>query len=290
MTAQRPKNSRVVSGILMGALVTLGAVLGGGVWALLITVGFYPIAYKEMLALMTAKGIRPSRLTVCVFSPIFYLMAYMGWERHFQVAVTVGLIFTFAWLLLRKKPASISDIGGTIMMFFYLGFLPAHFILIRQLGHDSHLPVWQQSGVFYLMLILLVVSASDIFAYYGGKRFGKNLLSPQISPKKTVEGSVVGTSAAVLVGLVAALAFHLPWYHGLIFAALISLVGQMGDLSESLIKRDAGLKDSGSVIPGHGGLLDRTDSYIFSGAVGYYYIIWFVLHQGLAHEVIELFR
>ncbi len=282
-------NTRILSGLSVGAVVCGAAILGGWAWFLFTAIAFYPMAYKEMLALMAAKNIHPSKMTVCLFSALLYLFAFFGLERHFEIIVTVGIIFTFAWLLFRKNPASISDIGGTILMFFYLGFLPAHFILLRGLGAD-HIPqFWLQPGLKYLFLILLIVSASDIFAYYGGKRFGKKLLSPKISPKKTIEGAVAGTSMAIFVGTIAAYFFQIYWFHGAILGIIISLVAQMGDLSESLLKRDAGLKDSGSFIPGHGGLLDRTDSYIFSGAVGYYYIVWFVLHQGLAHEVLGFF-
>lgn len=289
MSDSKRLNPRVTSGLLIGAIVVVAAVLGGWVWAFLAAI-FYPIAYQEMLALMAAKNIHPSKVTVCLFSSIFYLFAILGWERHFQIVVTLGVIFAFAWLLLRKVPASICDIGGTIMMFFYLGFLPAHFILLRQIGADTVPAFWAQPGLGYLFLILFIVSASDIFAYYGGKRFGKKLLSPQISPKKTLEGSVVGTTGAALIAVVASLFFGIPWFHGVILGVIIALVAQVGDLSESLLKRDAGMKDSGTFIPGHGGILDRTDSYIFSGAVGYYYIVWFVLHQGLAQEVLEFFR
>lgn len=274
----------------MAAVVVLAATVGGWLWALLVLV-FYLIAYKEMLALMAAKQIYPSKVTVTIFSITFYLLAFLGWERHFQIVVTLGIIFTFAWLLFRKKPASISDIGATILMFFYLGFLPAHFILLRQIGVEQGiLDFWLQPGLRYLFLVLFIVSASDVFAYYGGKRFGKKLLSPKISPKKTIEGSVTGFVGAVLIAIAAALLFEINWVHGAVLGVFISLVAQMGDLSESLLKRDAGLKDSGVLIPGHGGLLDRTDSYIFSGAVAYYYINWFILHQGVAREVMEFLQ
>lgn len=280
---------RVISGLLIGGVVSLAAVLGGYAWGGLSLLMFFPLAYHEMLGLMRAKSIQPSKVTITLFGTLFYLFALQGWERHFDVLISVGLIFTFSWLLLRKNPASISDIGATIMMFFYLGFLPAHYILIRNLGAEAGDPFWQQPGFGYLFFILFAVSASDIFAYFGGKRFGKNLLSPQISPRKTVEGSIAGAFMAVLIAVGISFIIKMPWYHGAILGLLINLVAQMGDLSESLLKRDAGLKDSGSFIPGHGGLLDRTDSYIFCGAVAYYYINWFVLHQGLAREVIEFF-
>ncbi len=282
-------NPRVTSGLAIGALVAAGIVLGGWLWFAL-TLLFFWFGHKELLGLMAAKQIYPSKFTVILFCLLFYIFAYFGWERHLDVVATMGVIFTFAWLLLRKNMASISDIGGTIMTFFYIGFLPAHFILLRQLGATDDMPFWVQPGLRYLFLLIITVSASDIFAYYGGKRFGKNLLSPQISPKKTVEGSLTGTIAAILCAGLVAWVFRIPVLHGLALGGIISVVAQVGDLSESLLKRDAGMKDSGTLIPGHGGMLDRTDSYIFSGAVAYYYINWFILHQGIAREVIEFLR
>jgi phosphatidate cytidylyltransferase len=286
MSNPSPQNARVVSGLAIGAVVACAALLGGWIWAMLVFV-FYPFAYREMLRLMAAKDIHPSRVTATLFSILFYIFAILGWERHFQVVVTMGIIFTFAWLLFRKTPASICDIGGTILMFFYLGFLPAHFIVLRQMGSHATPNFLLQPGLRYLFMILFIVSASDVLAYYAGKRFGKNLLSPKISPKKTIEGSAAGTLFAVIIAIFASLLFGFPWVHGAILGVIISFIAQIGDLSESLLKRDAGIKDSGNVFPGHGGILDRTDSYIFSGAVGYYYILWFVLHQGIAKEIME---
>jgi phosphatidate cytidylyltransferase len=289
MDSTKRQNPRLLYGLMVGGIVAFAAVFGGWLWAAL-TFAFFPIANRELMALMAAKDIHPSKVTVTLFSLTFYFFALFGLQRHFEIVVTTGIIFTFAWLLLRVKPPSICDIGGTIMMFFYLGFLPAHFILVRQLGAAANPVYWEQPGFRYLFLILFIVSASDVFAYYGGKRFGKKLLSPKISPKKTIEGSITGTFFGVVAGVLVSFWFHLPWIHGVMLGIILSVVAQVGDLSESLIKRDAGLKDSGSFIPGHGGVLDRTDSYIFSGAVGYYYIIWFVLHQGLAREVMEFFQ
>src|SRR5262249_39599188 len=151
-----------------------------------------------------------------------------------QILVTISIMFTFAWLLFRKNLATISDIGATILITFYLGFFPAHFIMLRQLGAAAVPAFWLQPGLRYLFLVLLIVSASDVFAYYAGKRFGKNLLSPRISPKKTVEGSVIGTLSAMVVAVVVCLLIHIHWFHGIFLGGLISVVAQMGDLSESL--------------------------------------------------------
>ena len=121
---------------------------------------------------------------------------------------------------------------------------------------------------------------ADSAAYFVGRRFGKRKMSPRVSPKKTWEGFVGGVIVTpifgALVGLLPAAQVITP-LHGAILGLLISLIGPIGDLGESVIKRQAGVKDSSNLIPGHGGILDRTDSVLVSSAVGYYYLLWFVL-------------
>jgi phosphatidate cytidylyltransferase len=124
-------------------------------------------------------------------------------------------------------------------------------------------------------------------AYYAGKAFGRHLLYPAISPKKTREGAIAGLLAGVFMGLLLSALWGFPWIHAVILSVLLVIVGQLGDLTESMMKRDVGMKDSGMLLASHGGFLDRADSYIFSGAVCYYYIYWVVLRQGLAPDVIQ---
>lgn len=139
-------------------------------------------------------------------------------------------------------------------------------------------------------MTLAVISASDIGAYYVGRALGKHLLYPEISPKKTQEGAIGGLFCGLLLGVGCALLWNIPMGHAVILSVLLVIVGQLGDLTESMMKRDVGMKDSGELLASHGGFLDRADSYIFSGVVSYYYIYWFVLRQGLAPEVMHWFH
>lgn len=131
-------------------------------------------------------------------------------------------------------------------------------------------------GQWWLMFVLVVIWSNDTFAYFTGKSIGKTLLSPKISPKKTVEGAVGG----LIGGFIAAYLFNRYCALGLdpagvlILSALIGFIGMAGDLFESLLKRAAGVKDSGSLIPGHGGVLDRIDSLLFPIPFVYYSLIW----------------
>jgi phosphatidate cytidylyltransferase len=158
----------------------------------------------------------------------------------------------------------------------------------------------QWAGAFYLLYLLLVVWAGDIFAYFVGKSVGRHLMAPRISPKKTWEGAAASLVASVGVGW---LLFHyaLPLSSWLLRAGLIerrdgifgleqpamgpiivltivlNVAAQLGDLVESLIKRGAGVKDSGAILPGHGGMLDRIDALLFAAPVLWYYAAWRVM-------------
>ena len=206
---------------------------------------------------------------------------------HFPLLFSVGIVLSFVRLLLRSETptATIADIASTIMGFIYVGWMPAHFVLLRDLnpmGAELFTNPLQQPGLAYLWVSFFIIFGTDVAAYYTGKKFGKHLLYPEVSPKKTVEGAIGGLVASILLAtLVVWLADDYifpvpPFQHGLIHAPLLGLVvslgAQIGDLCESLMKRDAGLKDSSDAIPGHGGFLDRGDSMLFGGPIAYYWI------------------
>jgi len=141
-------------------------------------------------------------------------------------------------------------------------------------------------GAGYCLLILFAVLVTDTFCYIVGCKWGKNKLAQVISPNKTIEGSLGGSIMCLIFSLGIGLGIGLPWYHALILGLLIAIFAQIGDLCESMIKRDAGVKDSSNVLPGHGGFLDRTDSYILTIPVVYYYLQYFVN----SNIIMDLFR
>jgi CDP-diglyceride synthetase len=217
----------------------------------------------------------------------------------------VGIFISFFRLLFRgknKDRATIADIASTILGFIYVGWMPAHIVLLRDLSPPSlnlaEVPRLQHPGLAYVWVTLFIIWATDIFAYVIGKRWGKNKLMEDVSPKKTWEGAWGGFwSSVVVAALVVWLAdnwlfesvkpfathgggqFLLDpqWWIAPAMGACVSVAAQLGDLCESLIKRDAGLKDSSDVIPGHGGVLDRGDSILFGAPISYYWIKLFFL-------------
>jgi phosphatidate cytidylyltransferase len=283
--------------------IAIVAIMAGGLFFSAILCAACVIGGKEFIAIARAKGFRPSVRVIIGMIVAFFIVASLPvfpgvslpWNfsiEHFPLVFTVGMCFAFFRLLLRNEnpPATIADISTTILGFMYVGWLPSHLVLLRNIcppGVEKIANPLQQAGLAYVMAGLFVVWASDIFAYYAGKAFGKHLLFPQISPKKTVEGAIGGLVAAIFFATVvvylsdnyffAIPPFHHNMWQAPLFGLFGSLAAQLGDLCESLLKRDAGVKDSGTVIPGHGGFLDRGDSLIFNAPISYYWICIVVL-------------
>ena len=142
-------------------------------------------------------------------------------------------------------------------------------------------------GLGFLILLFFTILLTDVGAYFFGSKFGKRPLAPIISPKKTVEGAIGGAVAGVLTAVLVGHFLELLWFQSVIAGLLITIFAQIGDLSESLIKRDAGVKDSGNSLPGHGGFLDRADSYLFSTPVAYFYFKYFVVSNQLTTDFVS---
>jgi phosphatidate cytidylyltransferase len=288
----KPKSkglSRVHVGLIIAVIFFGAATLGGWLWSLLVLASIY-FGNRELKNLLGNVGVKPSQLIIYASAILMVLTASLDKPQFISHILTLSIIASFFRLLFRNPRAHIGDIGGTLLVIFYMVYLPVHFIMLRHLGNVPGISSWNQPGLHYLVMTLAVISASDIGAYYAGRAFGKHLLYPEISPKKTREGAVAGLFAGILLGVITALLWNIPMLHAVILSILLVIVGQLGDLTESMMKRDVGMKDSGELLASHGGFLDRADSYIFSGVLSYYYIYWLVLRQGIAPDVIDWFK
>lgn len=276
--------TRMLTGLVMG-LIAIWCLLYGGIALLGLVFVFVFIGSKEYVQILEHKGFFPSLKVILISAIVFALLCYFNRFDLVALAFTICSITAFLWVLFRGRQPYIANVSTTILGFVYCGWFPLHLLLIRALNAENYqgflkLNV-QNDGLGYVMFLFIVILLTDTGCYYFGKKFGKHKLSPVISPKKTIEGAVGGTVCAIIGAVVTGNVIHLGIYHSIILGFLITLFAQLGDLSESLIKRDAGVKDSGSILPGHGGFLDRTDSYVFTIPVMFYYLKYFVVSNQL---------
>ena len=261
------------------------------------------LAVQELLKLAEEYGIRPLRWPTYIFVGLFFLLLAVSPGDNKPLLSTAIFVYSvgfaaaiapFVFLTVGMRRADLSSAFPAAMVSaFAFGYiaLPMGF-LVQIRG--------QWSGAFLLLYLLLLVWAGDVFAYFVGRSLGRHRMSPHVSPNKTWEGAIASLLASMVVGMLlynyalpissALLNAHLierrdgffalqkpPLWPTLLLSAAINVAAQLGDLVESLIKRGAGVKDSGTLLPGHGGMLDRIDALLFAAPVLWYYAAWRVM-------------
>ncbi len=191
----------------------------------------------------------------------FRNLIFTAWPLLFFISI---LLFLFLLEFTKKDSYNaVNDIAISLLGIIYICVPLSFFILIRYLDN----------GNAYIILLILITKASDIGAYWMGNKFGNVRLIPRISPKKSIEGAFGGISFSVVISLLASIFFDISIVYFLIIGIVISALAQVGDLSESLLKRCFKVKDSGTFIPGFGGILDLLDSLLFTLPFFYFYLI-----------------
>ncbi len=250
--------------------------VGGDVFVVVVA-ALAALGAIEVCEMARSRNLTPSRPAASVFSVVIVLSYYYAsgtidsiLEHPWLVIVTVG-IAVFALVLIYSPIEKIQDrnAGLTLAAVVYPGALLAHAPLLRG----------TEQGLEWIVFLLVVTFSSDTGAFFVGKAIGKRPLAPKVSPNKTWEGAIGGFAAAILAAIIAALALDIDAGLPLIavLGALMGVVGQAGDLFESKLKRLADVKESGRLLPGHGGVLDRLDSIVFNLALVYYFVIGGVL-------------
>lgn len=264
---------RIITGII-GAAILISAIYLGDVVFLLFVAVITIIGLLEFYKLVNLKCYSMLGILVSlIISGLFFLTKGHVFLMKYDILLPallsafVLLSLTFAVLTSRKEEFFYEKLKAaifTIFGIFYVSWLLNHLILIRII------PVFGRNLVF---LLFFAVWSLDIFAYFFGMKFGKTKFS-KISPKKSVEGAVAGFLACILTtwGLTYLMPTNLAPKQALILGGLLGIFGQIGDFAESLIKRSVGAKDSGTILPGHGGVLDRFDSIIFTAPIVYYFV------------------
>jgi len=271
---------RLITGLIIG-FASLFAILAGGIPLTVLVLIIVILGSREYTQILQHKGFLPSSKIILGSSILFAVLAYFDRFDLIPLAFTVSTVAAFMWVLFRGKQPYIANVATTILGFVYCGWFPLHLLFLRDIGGS---PVFDglikhstsSTGVAYALMLFFSVILTDSMCYYSGLKFGKHKLSPVISPNKTVEGAIGGSISCIIFCLAFGSALQIEWYHSLVIGILIAAFAQIGDLAESMIKRDAGVKDSSNILPGHGGFLDRTDSYILTIPVLYYYFYLFV--------------
>lgn len=225
---------------------------------------------REFNNIVFGKGFLKEKIEIIIFALLIPL-AFMFWD--FQVltallALCMIIVFVLYLWDIKEETFDVISVAKVIFGIIYIPFLMSHFILLRKLP----------DGEFWVLFVLVIALVGDTAALYIGKYFGKRKLSALISPAKTVEGTVALVLASTLAASIYACLFmrDVPLMHVIIIAFLAGIIGQLGDLCESAIKRNYGQKDASSLLPGHGGLLDRMDCLMFIAPFVYYYKVFVI--------------
>lgn len=255
---------RTGSALALGA-VMLAALFCGGVWGLAAVIAVIAaLACVELFAMSRRERRTPNEfvaLTAVVLMP--FAAAWHG-STGLTATVAALVISAFFWHVLIRQ-IRLADTSITVFGAVYVGFTLSHLILIRQM----------EAGTLLALTTVASVWANDVFAYVAGSAFGRHPLAPRISPKKSWEGLAAGTLGTIGAWVAGGMLFDLPvapvWLA--VIGVLASVAAVIGDLAESRFKREVRVKDSGTLLPGHGGFLDRFDSFIMVTIVTYYALL-----------------
>ncbi|CAA0842692.1 cytidinediphosphate diacylglycerol synthase 4 [Striga hermonthica] len=292
---------RVIFGLCIGISVGGVVLTGGWVFTVALAAAVF-VGSREYFELVRSRGIAsgmtpPPRYVsracsaICAFMPLLTL--YYG---NIDVPVTSAAFFVAMALLLQRGNPRFAQLSSTMFGLFYCGYLPCFWVKLRcGLAVPALNTRWVASwplllgghtmwtvGLVATLISFSSIIAADTFAFIGGKAFGRTPLTI-VSPKKTWEGALAGLGGCIAVSVLLAKIMSWPTsIHSAIAYGILNFFGSLfGDLTESMIKRDAGVKDSGSLIPGHGGILDRVDSYIFTGALAHSFVKTFLPLYGV---------
>jgi phosphatidate cytidylyltransferase len=278
---------RIASSAVIVLVVILPTLAGGPVFAaLLLALGL--AALREYLALVHRlnSGVKPaSDPLAAVAVVLFTIAAYVSIGVPVLYAIVAIALVAPLIPMLGTTPSATGLHLATLTSTGSLGLGLAIFAAIALRGSDGTITAgWLEGlartwaigsppaprGLAWVLIVILVTWVNDSGAYLVGRSIGRRPLAPNVSPRKTIEGSIAGVAGSSLVGAIGFAAFGLGgWWIGALAGGLIGVAGQIGDLTESYLKRAAGVKDSGSLIPGHGGLLDRIDGLLFAFPTGY---------------------
>lgn len=237
--------------------------LGGWYFFLLILI-ISLVAQLEFYEMQKKKNYQPQRINGIIAGILLLLGIQTGEWQIIGIGLVFMLMLILAFEMLRHHENMSTNIGITLVGILYIPLFLGTLIYTKSYVDHTFTTV-QYAGFKYIMMILITIWICDTFAYAFGILFGKHKLYEKVSPNKTIEGGVAGLFGAIVTIVVVKIFNILPldWFSAIIIGITVGVFGQMGDLVESWFKRDAGVKDSSALLPGHGGMFDRFDSLLF---------------------------
>lgn len=262
--------TRVISAIVLLPLFFF-IIIKGGIFIFIGGLGASLIGLREYFKVFDKNGYKPLEKTTYILATLYFTAITFTNMAYSHIVLSMAYImFVAGAFLIIKKQIKLQDLMVTLLGFIYIPVFISH---INLLSIENNIFIW---------LVFIFAWGSDTFAYFAGVAFGKNKLIPEISPKKTIEGAIGGVLGSILLTVMFA------WYFGeesviyfIPLAIIGSVVSQLGDLFASAIKREFGIKDYGNLIPGHGGILDRFDSILFTAPLTYYGITFISFIQSI---------
>jgi phosphatidate cytidylyltransferase len=239
------------------------------------------LALHEFYNLASKTNCRP--FAVCGYVAALCVIACFVFNFITSITAVMTALTIVSLMAALSRPEemneSLASVAATVFGVAYVALLAGFLIGVRVMFNKEPAMIMPHPAAKLLTMFFAMVMLTDTGAYYTGRSIGRHKLAPRISPGKTIEGAVGGFIAAIITGPLCRLIFfpEIPLLHAALLGALIGIIGQVGDLAESMLKRGADVKDSGTLLPGHGGMLDRVDSILFCAPLLYYYARIFVL-------------
>lgn len=260
---------RILTALVAIPLVLFVTYAGGWIFALMVLVAAV-VAQHEFYALARNGGARPFVAAGLVAGGAAVLAPIADLAVVVAGASIVGVVLALPFVLEREKP--LLDLSVTLGGVFYPSLMLATATALRS---GRGLEVMEMDAFWLVVTVLVMVWASDSFAYFAGRAFGRHPLAPAVSPKKTWEGTAGGAAGALVAGIILKILVlgFLSWFDVGVLAIICGGISQIGDLAESRLKRSVGVKDSGTLLPGHGGMLDRLDALIVAIPLSYLYLV-----------------
>jgi phosphatidate cytidylyltransferase len=262
--------TRIIVSIISIPLI-LALAYYGGIFFLIFILLIGLISFYEFCKFSESKQVSPLKNTGMAAIFLIIVNSQFHFFSYYELFLIIALVIVFTELF-RNQGSAILNIGTTFLGLFYIGLFVSSIVEVRNFFGYSF------QGAYLIISIFATIWICDSAAFFGGKALGKHKLFPRVSPNKSWEGAVFGFVFAIATMILAKVIIlqFLSWRDVVVIGIIVGLIGQLGDLFESLLKRDAAVKDSSGIIPGHGGIFDRFDSFIAVSPVIYLYLKYFI--------------